>query len=118
MSGFLTTLRAMHDETGKWVLLSPLAYKSDVVGEIIVVPFGFHTDFASVPRLPLAYLLFGGVITEPAVIHDYLYATGVLSRRQADAVLLEAMKSINVPVWRRWPMWLAVRLFGWAFFHR
>jgi hypothetical protein len=98
------------------VLSSPLVYHSDVAKQIIVAPFGFSTDFASVPRMPLAYLLFGGVATEPAVIHDYLYATGGLPRHMADAVLLEAMKTIGVPAWRRWPMWAAVRLAGWLFF--
>ncbi len=118
MSGFLTTLQVMHDSNGEWVLSSPLAYDSDLAEQIIVVPFGFSTDFASVPRLPLAYLLFGGVVTEPAVIHDYLYATGCLPRRMADAVLLEAMETIGVPAWRRWPMWAAVRLAGWMFYCR
>lgn len=118
MSGFLTTLQAEHDQHGEWVLSSPLAYRSDVAGQMIVAPSGFSTDFASVPRIPLAYLLFGGVVTEPAVIHDYLYATGFLPRRMADAVLLEAMATIGVPAWRRWPMWAAVRLAGWMFYRR
>lgn len=118
MSEFLTTLQAEHDQHGEWVLSSPLAYRSDVAGQVIVAPSGFSTDFASVPRLPLAYLLFGGVATEPAVIHDYLYSTGILPRRLADAVLLEAMGTIGVPAWQRWPIWAAVRMAGWVFYLR
>ncbi len=118
MACFLNTLCVSHNKNGDWVLSSPLVYRSEVANRIIVAPFGFSTDFDSVPRLPLAYLLFGGTVTEPAVIHDYLYATGDLSRRLADAVFLEAMEAFGIHAWRRWPMWLAVRLFGWAFFSR
>lgn len=118
VSVFLTDLVVTHDHNGKWVLSSPLAYRSDVAGQVIVVPFGFSTDFASVPRIPLAYLLFGGVVTEPAVIHDYLYTTGEISRRLADSVFLEAMEAIGIPAWRRWPMWAAVRLAGGVFYRK
>ena len=37
---------------------APLAYWSPLVGRI-QVPAGFQTDFASVPRLPIAYWLYG-----------------------------------------------------------
>lgn len=40
---------------------------------VIHVPHGYLTDFASVPRIPFAYLLFGGKGSRAAVIHDYLY---------------------------------------------
>ena len=43
---------------------------------------------------------------------DYLYSTGKVSRGEADAVLLEAMAAEGVPSWRRWGMYLAVRVFG------
>ena len=38
----------------------PLVYKSEVASTIFKVPAGFVTDLASVPRLPLAYLLLNG----------------------------------------------------------
>ena len=41
--------------------------------DTITVPTGFFTDFASVPRMPFVFLLFGDVAHEAAVIHDYLY---------------------------------------------
>lgn len=98
-------------EDGKHELLQPLIFESALGGEIIV-PAGFVTDFSSVPRLPLAYWLTGNTSHRSAVIHDYLYHTGTVSREMADRIFLEAMKSRNVPAWRRSSMYWAVRLFG------
>lgn len=77
MSGpaFLTPLRVeqVSEAAGTWRLLEPLCYVSPIFGGLIVVPAGFVTDFASVPRLPFSYWLFGGVGQAAAVVHDYLY---------------------------------------------
>lgn len=72
MGKFLTPLRAEKLSERNWLLLEPLVYRSDTVG-IIVVDAGFVTNFASVPRLPFMYMLFGGVGDEAAVLHDWLY---------------------------------------------
>jgi hypothetical protein len=94
------------------MLDAPLVYESEVAGRIFVVPTGFETDLASVPRLPLAYMLFGGVGDAAAVVHDFLYSTQEVSREMADDVLEEAMRVSGVAGWRRYPMWFGVRLFG------
>lgn len=112
MSCFITQLRVSHKD-GKWELVDALVYQSEIIGRV-VVPVGFSTDFASVPRIPLAYMLFGDVVHEPAVIHDYLYATHKVSRSIADRVMVEAMTASNINVCRRWLMWVGVRLFGWV----
>ena len=113
-----TFLSRLHVEkvVGGWVLIDPLSYYSPMLKETITVPMGFLTDFASVPRMPFVFLLFGDVAHEAAVIHDYLYNAHWLSRREADGVLLEALEAAGVSWWRRWPMWAAVRVFGGAFF--
>lgn len=118
MSEFLTRLRlenADAQDDGQWLLVLPLVYRSDLAGEMFVVPMGFRTDLASVPRLPLAYWLAGGTANEPAVVHDFLYRTRPVSRRMADAVFREASAVCRVPAWRRWLMWAAVRAFGWRY---
>lgn len=98
---------------GLWQLAEPLVYVSAVAGKTITVPDGFVTDFASVPRLPVVFLLTGDTAHPAAVIHDFLYHGGAgLSRRAADNVLLEAMASIGISAWRRHAMYLAVRAFG------
>lgn len=114
MSKFLSTFRGepLFPGSENWRLLADLAYHSDSLDCLVLVPAGFVTDFASVPRLPLAYLLFGNVAREAAVVHDYLYHTGACSRALADKVFAEASEACGVAAWRRGPMWLGVRLFG------
>lgn len=113
MSRFVTPLRA--EKSGPhWTILQPLIYESDVAQRVFIVPEGFVTDFASVPRLPLAFLLTGDQAHEAAVIHDYIYAHKLLTRSQADAVFKEAMGVSGEPGWRAWLMWAGVRLGGWV----
>ncbi len=78
----------------------------------IEVEKGFETDFASVPKC-LHWLL--GAIEDygkAAVIHDKLYKTQPCSRVVADAVFMEAMMDLGVAGWKRWTMYLALRMFG------
>lgn len=116
MSAFLTDLDVDERGDNDAVLLSPLVYQSDRLGRIITVPAGFETDYASVPRLPFAYLFFGGIAKKAATLHDYLYRTGLVSRADADATFKEAMLVSDVSGWRAWPMYAGVRAFGWEFY--
>lgn len=114
MSKFLTDLQAelVQSEPALWKLTLPLIYQSDVADNTFVVPVGFITDLASVPRIPIAYFLAGGTSNEASVIHDWLYTTQPVSRAVADSVLREASAVTGVPGWRRWIMWAGVRLGG------
>lgn len=118
MSHFITDLDvrklthdASADQRGSWRLLSPLVYSSDLAGTI-TVPSGFLTDFASVPRLPVTFLLAGDCGHAAAVIHDFLYTTHQVSRATADAVFREALRAGGEPGWRAWLMWAGVRIGG------
>lgn len=113
MAKFLTNLQQEEvNNKGKLKrLTAPLIYQSDLVGTI-TVPIGFEHDGESIERLPVVYTVFKGTAIKPAVIHDYLYETKLVSRKTADAVFLEAMKTIDVAWWRRNMMYAAVRLFG------
>lgn len=82
-----------------WKLNRDLVYHSDMAG-MIVVPAGYNTDFASVPRMPFAYLAVGGKADEASVIHDFLYTTQMLGgelieRGFADMVFEEAVKALG-----------------------
>lgn len=116
MSRFLSSLQAelVDDSQDWWRLKSPLVYQSTLAKQIITVPAGFETDFASVPRLPLAFWLTGNTARAAAAVHDYLYSTGQFKRAMADKVMLEAMAATAVPAWRRHSMYWMVRLFGGA----
>ena len=119
MSRFLSRLAATNLDPdfaggrGLWELVEPLVYESDYAAMTITVPIGFKTDFASVLRLPVIYLLFGDKAHAPATVHDYLYNTGAVPRKTADAVFYEAMKaSTKLSGAECWMMWAAVRVFG------
>jgi len=87
-------------------------YPSD---EIIKVPVGFITDFASVPLLFWPLIPPVGVHGKAAVIHDYCYATACYSREKSDKIFLEAMEVLGVKKWRRLIMYWTVSMFGgWA----
>lgn len=110
---FVTRLAVTEAATaGRWELLEDLVYRGRA--HLIVARAGFVTDFNSVPR-PL-WPLFpptSADSTKAAVLHDMLYSTLLLSRRDADGVYRRAMKELGAPPWRRWVMWGAVRAFGW-----
>lgn len=116
MSAFLTELKVENAsalDDGNWRLTAPLVYQSDVAGQTFTVPAGFVTNFASVPRAPLVYLLCGDTSSEAAAVHDFLYsAPHPVTRSVADAVLKEASAVTGVARWRRVLMWAGVRVGG------
>lgn len=94
-------------------LLQPFRVRLPELGhKIISVPHGFVTDFASVPRFFWRIVPPWGRYSPAAVVHDYLYASGRVSRAEADLAFLGLMKRLGVPLWKRWTMYRAVRLFG------
>lgn len=121
MCKFLSGLDAkLKDDDCVWVLAAPLVYESDIIGKV-EVPTGFETDFASVPRVPIAYMLFGDRAHREAVLHDYLYRTDsipVTTRSQADDVFLEAMAERGKGFFVRYAMFYGVRIAGWTAYHK
>lgn len=95
----------------RWVLTKALEYTTED-GWTVEVPSGYSTDLDSVPRIPIAYAWLKGRATKSAVIHDWLYYNKH-DRKEADKIFLEAMKAEGVAAWRRWPIYSAVRAFGW-----
>jgi hypothetical protein len=121
MSNFLTELDVkLKDDDCIWVLCSPLVYNSDLLGQI-VVPAGFETDFASVPRVPIIFEMWGNKAHREAVLHDYLYridSKPVASYSEANGVFLEAMEVRDKDVYVRYPMFWGVVLGGWTAYHK
>ena len=109
-----------HDSDGVYVLNEPLIYTSDLFGKI-VVPAGFNTDFASVPRVPVVYLAWGDRAHREAVIHDYLYridSEPVASFSDANRIFLEAMNARSKPWHIRYPMYAGVVIGGYLSYHK
>jgi uncharacterized protein DUF1353 len=103
------TVRRASDEW--WEVLEPLVYHGN--RDTFVVPAGFLTDFASVPRVVVWLFPRVGRYTLAAVLHDWLTSvglqTGVIDSRDADGVFRRVMAELQVPPVRRWLMWAGVR---------
>lgn len=113
-SCFLSKLDAVlvDDQSGVWVLDADLVYFSELVGEKITVPKGFTTDFASVPRVPVIYLLYANRGRRAAAVHDFLYRTGAFDRATCDAIFREALIADGESFAIAWAMWSGVRIGG------
>lgn len=114
MSRFLTPLKVeeVDEFEGTWKLTEPLAFQSDALGTTVVVPFGFVTDFASVPRILVIYDLVGGKCNKAAVVHDWLYTTQQVDRQAADRVLAEAIQASGYSAFTASVFYAAVRVGG------
>ena len=94
------------------ILDRPLDYFSAILDRVVVVPVGFASDGASVPRaLWSIYPPFGKYL-EAAVVHDYFCVTHEIDSVTAAKVFREAMKVCGVNKWRRNKMYWAVRIGG------
>lgn len=80
----------------------------------VVVPTGFVTDFASIPRLFWVVLAPDDDYMLAAVVHDWLYWQQDLNREQADQALRYGMEELRVEAWKTAAIYRAVRLFGQA----
>lgn len=80
-----------------WVLQSRMIYRARNAGLLIViVPRGFVTDYASIPR-PLRVLLPNtGAYGNAAIVHDYLYWRQDCTRSQSDNIMAIAMRDAGV----------------------
>ena len=95
----------------RWALAEPVTYEGNT--DTFVVPAGFETDFASVPRVFVWLLPRSGRYTKAAILHDWLSARvreGTFDRADADGLFRRSMRELGVPFVRRWLMWAAVRV--------
>lgn len=81
-------------------------------GPKIIVPAGFNTDFASVPRIFWIFISPVDRHGKAAVLHDYMYRTEMFPRHICDYIFKEAMTSINVAGWKKFLIYWNVRIFG------
>lgn len=83
-------------------------------GQLFIVPRGFVTDFASVPKI--LWWLFGptGLWTWAAILHDWFcrmlhMRMPVVTAREADRYFRLACAELGVDFVTRWLMWTGVR---------
>ena len=116
MSSFTSPLIVSPMPDGKnWKLIKKFIYHvgSKYSRDLIKVPRGFITDFASSPSQVWWLIPPWGRYGKAAVIHDYLYQTHQRTRKEADNIFREAMGVLRVEPWRIFLMFWGVRLFGW-----
>ena len=109
----MTRLNTMPIDDKYWEVLEEYSYETSK--GLVVVPKGFRTDYASVPKIFRNIINTYGDHTRAAVIHDWLYRNGHklgVSRKEADKVFLEVMKEQGVGFFKRQLMYRAVRSFG------
>lgn len=117
MSSFTTPLRVEFIDGRDWRVCEPFTYCIGSLAEpigTVTIPAGFVTDFASVPRVLWNLLPPTGLYGKAGVLHDYLYRRLLLTRRECDNLLLEAMQALGVPGLTCAAVFLGVRLGGWV----
>jgi len=129
MSSFTTPLVVSPLPDGRrWRLYLAFVYH---VGDrwsrdVICVPRGFITDFASIPKVIFWLLPWWAKFSKPSPLHDWLYTAQQIqgkpiTRRKADDIFYEAMliafrDHISGKLVAFIEYW-AVRLFGWPAWH-
>lgn len=91
-----------------------------LAGASIIIPQGYVTDFASIPRIFWTIFSPYGRNTNPSILHDYCYTSKVMSnlvgdqegRKLADELFYNNMLAEGVPKLGAKIMFLAVRYFG------
>src|SRR5262249_44656751 len=93
-----------------WVLIQDLDYHIGESSVTITVPWGFVTDFASIPQPLWSFGLSpNGKYSRAAIAHDWLYWTQLCTRLEADNLLMIAMKESRVPLGTRDLIYSGVR---------
>lgn len=85
--------------------------------EEIKVPWGFKTDFASIPQAVRSLIPQLGKWTAGAVAHDFAYWCGPslgFTQKKADDMFLKLMDESGVSWWRRHVIHKALRIGGWC----
>lgn len=118
-SHFINELKVKHTNqlrgkkmTRVVILEQSFGYYSELLKRQIVVPVGFSSDGASIPKaLQWLYHPYGKYL-EAAVVHDFLCVTHNTDSITAALIFEEAMEVCGVSKWRRMKMHFAVRWFG------
>ena len=91
-----------------WILAQDFHYGGHVI------PRGFVTDFASIPRLLQGLIKPTDLGDTGPVVHDWKYRKGIGKRSAVDAEFLRNMKKDGIPWWKRQAAYAGVRIGGWA----
>ena len=97
-------------DNGKWTLIEDFHYGTP--DGVFHVPAGLLTDFASIPKILKIFFSSGAILSRSALVHDWLYSSCSVSRKEADITFRELLKVEGVNLSTRYSFYWAVRLFG------
>lgn len=115
MSSFTTPAVLELLDHYKWKVWEPFSF---YYGEkekpifTIVVPTGYETDLASVPRILWAIFPPHGKYAKAAIIHDFMYDKALKTKEQADKAFYEGMLVLGVPKWKAKILYWGAKFFG------
>jgi hypothetical protein len=95
-----------------YVLATDLIYKLGSKRDTVVVPRGFITDLASIPRPLWSMLPRDGQYMSAAILHDYMYWDQRCTKDEADTILKLQMTEFGVPLKTVQAVYNGVRAFG------
>jgi Protein of unknown function (DUF1353) len=99
------------EKRGSWhYVTKPFRFASARAYYVYEVPPGFPTDLASA-RVGNWQLM--GTTEEPAVAHDYLYATGQAGKLGADLIFYDLLRAAKTPRWKAVPYVAVVMIAAW-----
>ncbi|WKW24042.1 DUF1353 domain-containing protein [Campylobacter fetus] len=111
MANFKTQLIVATDLSGYFITQKELKYIDNRL--IIKIPKGFKFNGATVPKwLNLLIPKFGYKYDRSVCLHDYLYFSKQLSKKESDKMFYEAMRAEKVNRNLAFIIYLAVRVFG------
>jgi len=116
LSQFTTNFKGELIGKNIWINLEQFVYHvgSYPSKEIIIVPIGYITDFATVPRIFWTVISPVDRHAKAAVIHDFLYDyPECYSRKEIDEIFLEALNVLDIKSWKKNCLFYGVRLFSW-----
>ncbi len=96
----------------QYQLLKHVIYLID--NEKYIVPAGFKTDFASIPKIFWSILPPDSDYTHAAVLHDYLliFKRDKLSKKKIDKLFYKQMRLDGVNIMKAKIIYYSVRIFG------
>jgi len=115
MSQFTTNFKGELVGKNLWMNIEPFEYHVNTYpsDEVITVPIGFETNFASIPRILWPVISPIDRHAKAAVIHDYCYYHGLYNRKISDMIFREGLRVLNVKAWKVFCMYRSLRIFGW-----
>lgn len=119
----------MYQDQGKGLIQVPAGFKTDFASvkplrtiAVVLLMMSLVVGWL-LPEVGAAFgsagfyvlVLYSSVVgygTAAATIHDWLYSSGLFSRRDADRVFYNALRASHVALWRALLMYAGVRLGG------